>query len=141
MKNDAFLFHAMFTILLAAPFSGAALLLMRASAVSATQIDLDPTIGEQLLLITRIQHISPWWLIAITLPATIIWTALFFIYHIHDAIRPRRPSLPTIYFYATSIPPTCTGLMLMQFEHTYNLGSVDEWKRYNHTPAVPRSKT
>ena len=21
------------------------------------------------------------------------------------------------------------------------LGSVDEWKRYNHTPAVPRSKT
>ena len=22
-----------------------------------------------------------------------------------------------------------------------DLGSVDEWKRYNHTPAVPRSKT
>ena len=23
----------------------------------------------------------------------------------------------------------------------FGLGSVDEWKRYNHTPAVPRSKT
>ena len=36
--------------------------------------------------------------------------------------------------------PYQVGQVIMALERL-KLGSVDEWKRYNHTPAVPRSKT
>ena len=121
MMHQALLWHRAFIILFASPLLGAALLMTRAFAISIIQSDLQPTIGEQTILLTGIQNVPPWWLIAFVLPSTAIWTALFVVYHIHDALRPQQRTLPNIYIYSVSIPTICTSLMLMQFEYTYDL--------------------
>ena len=94
--------------------------MMRAFAISIIQSDLPRTIGEQTILLTGIHNVPPWWLIALALPSTVIWTGLFIVYHIHDAIRPQHRTLPNICIYSVSIPAICTSLMLMQFEYTYD---------------------